>query len=336
MAYYPRKRASDIVPRIRNWPDIDLGKPTLLGFVGYKVGMVHATVIDDRKTSPFFGKELIKAATVLEAPPLYIVGLRAYSIDPVKARTISIGEAWANVTDEVRKYLARRIPTLPEKFDTDKSLAELSGLLDSVSHIRVIAMTQPYKAGIGKKTPEVLEIPVGGVPAIDEIFKYASSLLGKEVKLSDVFKPGQLVDVIGVTKGKGTQGVIKRFGVKELPRWHKHRKGSRRTGTIGPKPAVMFTQPRTGQMGFQRRTEYNKRILKISDNVAEINPKGGFKHYGLVKSSYVLIEGSVPGVVKRLIALRYPIRPPLDYDLRQVQAPNVTWVSTMGVVGEAR
>ncbi|MGC9136255.1 50S ribosomal protein L3 [Caldivirga sp.] len=333
MAYYPRKRASDIVPRIRNWPIVNLGKPTLLGFVGYKAGMVHVTVVDDRKTSPFFGKELIKAVTVVETPPLYVVGLRAYAVNPLKSELVSVGEAWVNVTDEVKKYITRRIPTLPEKFDTNKALADLQGLLDSVSYIKVIAMTQPYKAGVGKKTPEVLEIPVGGVPTIDEQFKYASGLLGKEVKPTDVFKPGQLVDVIGVTKGKGTQGVIKRFGVKELPRWHKHRKGSRRTGTVGPKPAVMYTQPRMGQMGFHRRTEYNKRILKISDNGAEVTPKGGFKHYGIIRSSYMLIEGSTPGVVKRLIAFRYPIRPPFNYDLRQIQAPSVTWVSTMGVSG---
>ncbi|MFP3074966.1 MAG: 50S ribosomal protein L3 [Caldivirga sp.] len=333
MAYYPRKRARDIVPRIRNWPTVDLGKPTLLGFVGYKVGMVHATIVDDRKTSPFFGKELVEAATVIETPPLYVVGVRAYGVDPIKAEFRSIGEAWFNVPDEVKKYLRRRIPTLPEKFDVDKAIGELNSMVDLIKYVRVIAMTQPYKAGIGKKTPEVLEIPVGGVPAIDEALKYALGLLGKEVKPMDVFKPGQLVDVVGVTKGKGTQGVIKRFGVKELPRWHKHRKGSRRTGTIGPKPAVMFTQPRMGQLGFQRRTEYNKRILKIGDNGAEVTPKGGFKHYGIIKSGYILVEGSVPGVVKRLIALRYPIRPPLNYDIRQVQAPNITWVSTMGISG---
>lgn len=331
MAYYPRKRASDIVPRIYNWPNVDLGKPTLMGFVGYKVGMVHVSVVDDRKTSPFYGKELIKAATIIETPPIYILGVRLYSMNPIKAELMSIGEAWVNPPDDVRKYLARRIPTLPEKFDFEQAINKLSSFLGSVDQVRVIAMTQPYKAGIGKKTPEVLEIPIGGVPSIDEQFKYAASLVGKEVKPQDVFKVGQLVDVIGVTKGKGTQGVIKRFGVKELPKWHKHRKGSRRTGTIGPKPAVMFTQPRMGQMGFHRRTEYNKRLLAIEDDVGKIMPKGGFKHYGILKSSYILIEGSVPGAVKRLIAMRYPIRPPMGYDIAQVQKPNITWISTMPI-----
>ena len=331
MAYYPRKRASDIVPRIYNWPRVDLGKPTLMAFVGYKVGMAHATVVDDRKTSPFAGKEVVKAVTFIETPPLYILGLRAYSYDPFKAALISIDEAWINPPDEVKKFLERRVKTIPDKFDTESHLNNIKSMLSRIDQIRVIAMTQPYKAGIGKKTPEILEIPVGGVPSIDEIFQYASSILGKEVRPQEVFKPGQLVDVIGVTKGKGTQGVVKRFGVKILPRWHKHRKGSRRTGTIGPKPAVMFTQPRQGQMGFQRRTEYNKRILKIGDNGQEVTPKGGFTHYGIIRSGYIIVEGSVPGIVKRLIALRYPVRPPLGYDYVNVQAPTITWISTQPI-----
>jgi large subunit ribosomal protein L3 len=65
-----------------------------------------------------------------------------------------------------------------------------------------------------------------------------------------------------------------------------------------------------GQLGFQTRTELNKRILKIGENGEEINPKGGFKNYGIVKTNYLLLEGSVPGPKKRLVRLRAAIRPP--------------------------
>ena len=61
-----------------------------------------------------------------------------------------------------------------------------------------------------------------------------------------------------------------------------------------------------GQMGYHQRTEYNKLILKISDNLDEINPKSGFKGYGLVRTKYILLDGSVPGPRKRLIILRKP------------------------------
>jgi len=192
--------------------------------------------------------------------------------------------------------------------------------------VRVLVATQPRLSGIGKKTPEVLEIPVGGVPSIDERINFAISLLGKTVSPKDVFTPGQLVDVIAVTKGKGYQGVVKRFGVTILPRWHKHRKGHRRTGTIGPQaPALMFTQPRPGQMGFHQRTEYNMRILKMGDNGAEITPRGGFPHYGVIKGPYILLQGSVPGARKRLVVLRYPVRPPKKAP--PATEPQVVWVS---------
>jgi len=60
---------------------------------------------------------------------------------------------------------------------------------------------------------------------------------------------------------------------------------------------------------YQTRTIHNLIILKISDNPEEINVKGGFTNYGLVKNSYLLVSGSIPGPQKRLIALREPIRP---------------------------
>jgi len=323
---YPRKRAADIVPRVRTWPEVNLGKPTLLGFAAYKAGMLHAVVVDDRPTSPLYGKEVVRAVTVLDAPPLYVAAVRLYTLDPTNGYKVAVGEAWVS---EPPADL-RRVLTLPEKFDAEKQLKALEEYKDVAVDVRVLVATQPRLSGIGKKTPEVLEIPVGGVPSIDERINFAISLLGKTVSPKDVFTPGQLVDVIAVTKGKGYQGVVKRFGVTILPRWHKHRKGHRRTGTIGPQaPALMFTQPRPGQMGFHQRTEYNKRILKIGDNGAEITPKSGFPHYGVVKGPYILLQGSVPGARKRLVVLRYPVRPPKKAP--PAAEPQVVWVSSQSI-----
>jgi large subunit ribosomal protein L3 len=61
-------------------------------------------------------------------------------------------------------------------------------------------------------------------------------------------------------------------------------------------------------MGYQQRTEFNKRILKIGENGAEITPKGGFLHYGVLKNPYVLVKGSIPGPTKRLVRIRPAIR----------------------------
>ncbi len=302
MAYYPRVRAKSIVARVRSWPKVDEVKP--LGFAGYKVGMLHVFVKEDNPNSPFFGKEVFKAVTVIECPPLIVVGIRVYEKTPYGYKTLT--EVWS---PNLPKYIDR-VFTIPKNIPPiEESVKKLEEIKDRIAKVRLIVCTQPWRTGIGKKKPEVFEIEVGGDPK--EALKYAIDKLGKELKVNDVFKEGQYVDVIAVTKGKGFQGVVKRFGVKILPRWHKHRKGARRIGSIGPtKPAVMFTTPRAGQMGFHQRTEYNKRILKIGDNPDEINPKSGFKHYGIVRNQYILLEGSVPGPPKRLIKLRFPIRPP--------------------------
>ncbi|MEM2217259.1 MAG: 50S ribosomal protein L3, partial [Thermofilaceae archaeon] len=62
MAYYPRKRARSIVARIRRWGESE--KPQLLGFAGYKVGVLHVVKIEDNPHSPFHGQEVVKVATV--------------------------------------------------------------------------------------------------------------------------------------------------------------------------------------------------------------------------------------------------------------------------------
>jgi len=323
MGVYPRKRAADIVPRVRSWPGVNVGRPVLLGFAAYKAGMLHAVVIEDRPTSPLYGKEAVRAVTVLDAPPLYVWGVRLYTLDPDTGYRLSVAEAWAS---ELPKHLGR-VLTLPKEVPTERQLKKLEEHKDVADEVRILVATQPHLSGIGKKTPEILEIPVGGVPSIEDRLKYALSLLGKTVSARDVFTPGQLVDVIAVTKGRGFQGVVKRFGVAILPRWHKHRKGHRRVGSIGPqKPAVMFTTPRAGQMGFHQRTEYNKRILKIGDSGLEITPKSGFPHYGVIRGPYILLQGSVPGARKRLVVLRYPVRPPAKAP--PLAEPQVVWVSS--------
>ena len=137
-------------------------------------------------------------------------------------------------------------------------------------------------------------------------------MLGKEVRVSDVFQLGQNIDVSAITRGKGVEGPITRFGVKR--KQHKSRKSVRAVGTLGPiSPAVvMYTVPRQGQRGFHQRTEYNKRILMMSNiekNAGDsVNPSGGFKHFGLVRGDYIVLKGTIAGVPKRLVKMRQPMR----------------------------
>lgn len=315
LAFYPRVRARRAVPRIRSWPDYE-GPPRLLGFAAYKAGMTHVVIVENEPTSPLYGKEVVKAVTVLDAPPLFVFGLRAYGRGASGLKTLT--ECLAK---ELPQDLARAIRPLPK---SSAGVERLEEVAKEVVELRALVCTMPRRAGVGKKKPEVFEIKIAG-GSIEEQLEYAKSILGREVRVFEVFKEGQLVDVVSITKGKGFAGVVKRFGVKVMPRWHKHRKGCRKVGAISPQhPSMMFTVPRPGQLGFHQRTEYNKRILKMGSSPSEVQVKGGFVGYGVVRGDYILIEGSVPGPRGRLVRLRYPIRPP-----RRVveEAPKITYVS---------
>ncbi|ABL77640.1 50S ribosomal protein L3 [Thermofilum pendens] len=315
-AYYPRKRARSIVARVRRWPQ---NREGFLGFAGYKVGMLHVIGVEMNKNSPFYGQERFYAATVIEVPPLKVVAVRVYEKTPYGKKTLC--EVWAK---DLPKDLERVFPLPKDQSYHEEQLKKLEEVKSRVSEVRVLAATQPRLSGLGKKKPELIEIAVGGPP--EKALSLALEKLGKDLTISDVFKEGDYIDVIAVTKGKGFQGSVKRFGVEEMPRWHKHRKGHSRIGSVGPqKPAIMFYTPFPGQLGFHQRTEYNKRILKVGDaeSLKEINPPGGWPHYGLVRSQFIIVEGSVPGAVKRLVRLRHAIRA-----LRVLPPPQITYIST--------
>ena len=299
--YSPRKRAKNETPKFSSWPeDGGRGKPKLQGFAGYKAGMTHAFIIDFRPTSTTSKQEVRVPVTVLETPPMKIAGVRAYKQTSYGLKTLT--EVWHSKVD---KELSRRTPT-PEKYNPEEQWTKLENA--DIDDIRVIAYTQPkLVTGIPKKKPELMELRIGG-GTIQERLKYAKSILGKEITIKDFTEEGRLIDVAAITKGKGFQGHVKRWGVKLLT--HKNSKHRRMIGTLGPwhPNYVMSEVPQAGQMGYHQRTEYNKRVLKIGEEGKEITPNGGFIRYGLVRNGYVVIHGSVPGPTKRLIRLRDPIR----------------------------
>ena len=144
---------------------------------------------------------------------------------------------------------------------------------------------------------------VGGDSAAK--LEWAKENLGQELSIGDVFEEGVFVDAVGVTKGYGWQGVIKRFGGKLQS--HKNSKKRRQHGNMGDFGTgyVRKTIRQGGQTGYHQRTEYNKRILSIaSAEDKAITPSGGFLHYGEVNSDYVLVKGSLPGPAKRLVRFR--------------------------------
>ncbi|WP_457548764.1 50S ribosomal protein L3 [Archaeoglobus sp.] len=321
LAFSPRKRAKDVIPRIRSWPEYE-GEPKLLGFAGYKAGMTHVIMIDDRKNSPTYGEEIVVPVTVLECPPMRVAGIRVYK-NTIYGLQIA-KEVW---TTELDEHLSRRLP-LPKKINTD---VESLRNVEDIAEVRLITYTQPYLiTGVPSKTPDVMEYKVGGSD-INAVLDYAISKLGKEIRVSEVFSEGAFIDVIAITKGKGFQGPVKRWGVITLDAKHARSSKHRRVGTLGPwtPHRVRWTVPQAGQMGFHQRTEYNKRIIKIGENGEEITPEGGFVRYGVIRSDYILVSGSVPGPVKRLIRMRDAIRPP-RYTYERI---NVVYISTKSKQG---
>lgn len=139
------------------------------------------------------------------------------------------------------------------------------------------------KAGL-KAAPRVL----GEVRLVD-----APSVKVGDVVTVESFKEGQLVDVIGVSKGKGFQGVVKRFRVDGGPAAH----GSmfhRRIGSIGMRQTpgrVWKNQPMPGHMGSQQRTMQNLRVVKI---IAEKN--------------LILVKGAIPGANGDDVVVRTAIK----------------------------
>ncbi len=287
--FYPKKRAARIYPASK-FPASKETKP--LGFAAYKAGMTHVQVLDTNPKSRTKNQLVTKAVSVLECPPLTVFGYRFYKKTVHGIKTM--GEVYAEKFD---KRLERKIKIRQK---TEKKISD-----GSASKIHLLCHTNP----VFKKTPETFEIAVGG--NISEQTEAAMQLLGKSIKISDVFKAGDYVDVSSVSKGQGFQGPVKRFGIRLHGRKMRHM--HRHVGSLGQaEPGkVRPTVPAAGQLGFQTRTELNKRILKIVEP-KEINPKGGFPNFGIVKTESILMEGTVPGSRKRLIRLRTPMRPPLS------------------------
>jgi large subunit ribosomal protein L3 len=295
LGYSPRKRARTLVPRIKAWRSTEETK--LLDYPGYKAGMTHAYKIDDRPHALSRGKEVLVPATVIETPPAYVFGVRGYQKTPHGLK--AIGEIWGDTPETLGRKLV-----LPKKKKKKKKVD-----LSAADDIRLLICTQPHIIKLKKKC-EIMECGLGGKDVQSKL-EFAMSVLGKEITVNDVFNEGDFIDVISVSKGKGTQGVVKRWGVKIQNR--KTNDAKRHVGSIGPwKPhKTMWRVPFSGQMGGHTRTLLNKRLLKI-DSVSEedITPDGGFLNYGILRTSYVLIKGSVAGPSKRLVRMRHAIRPP--------------------------
>lgn len=293
LQFYPRVRAKKILPRVR-WENLSK-KTGLLGFVAYKVGMKSAYVKDNTPNSMTKGKRITIPITILECPSLKILSVRFYKNNRI------VGEI---VNDNLDKELKSKI-----KFSkTNKKIGDFK---EDYDDIKVIIYSQVKKTNI-KKSPDISEIGLSGTK--EEKLEFIKNNLSKEISIKDFltedFLREGLIDVRGVTKGKGFQGTIKRFGL--TLKGHKSEKGQRTLGSGGPwhPTRVDYTQPRAGQMGYFTRVIYNNKIIFFgSIDERNINPEQGFKHFGKIKTDYILIYGSIQGPTKRQLLITSALRP---------------------------
>ena len=307
MQFWPRKRTTHSLARIRSW--VKENKVKLLGFIAYKAGMTHLQVTDNRAKSITKGESIFMPATIIECPNMIIYGVAFYKRTPNGLiKTTSI------LAPKLDKELAKQFQ-LPKK--AGKTIDDIK----EFDELRLLVHSNPKLATVDSKKPKLLEVALGGNK--EDKLKYAKENLGKEIKVNDVFERNNYVDIHGINTGKGFQGTVKRYGVPI--RQHKAEKTKRGIATLGswtPK-RVEFNVPNPGKMGYHLRTEYNKQILKIGQEGAEVTTEGGITNYGVVRNTYLLVKGSVVGPKKRAIVLTPALRP----DRRATkEAPEITYI----------
>ncbi len=315
LQFWPRVRAARPYPRVRN--QIVPQESKLAGFAGYKAGMTHLMIVDNRPNAMTKGEVISIPVTIIECPPIKVASVRLYTAS-------SNGLKVSNeISGKVDKELSRKIT--PAKKEPSNAAVDLANIVD----VRVNVYTQPWLSGVEKHRPEVFELSVGG-KSIQERFAFAQQLLGKEVAVKDVLREGQQVDVYGITVGKGYQGPVRRFGLHL--RQHKAEKTKRGPGSLGGwSNPRMWTVAHAGQMGFHARQERNKLIVKLSENPAEFQIAGGIIHYGKLKSHFIVVKGSVQGEPKRLLRLM-PSR--LPSTRLPAQAPTIEYASLSSKQGK--
>ena len=206
------------------------------------------------------------------------------------------------------------------------------------------------KLNFRQKKAHVLEIQVNGGTIAQKV-DYARQNFEQEVRVSKVVNQDEMIDVLGVTKGKGYEGVTSRFGTKRLPR--KTHRGLRKVGCIGAwHPArVRFTVARAGQLGYHHRTEMNKKVYRVGVGIRyengntnattaadltekSITPLGGFPHYGVVREDFVLIKGCCVGPKKRVLLLRKSLVPQVSRTA--LEKINLKFIDTASKIGHGR
>uniref|UniRef100_A0A6I8R944 Large ribosomal subunit protein uL3 n=1 Tax=Xenopus tropicalis TaxID=8364 RepID=A0A6I8R944_XENTR len=365
LGFLPRKRSKRHRGKVKSFPKDDQSKPIhLTAFLGYKAGMTHIVREVDRPGSKVNKKEVVEAVTVVETPPMVIVGIVGYVQTPRGLRSLKTIFA-EHISDECKRrfyknwYKSKKkaFTKYCKKWQDDEGKKQLEKDFASMKKycqvIRVIAHTQMRLLPLRQKKSHLMEIQVNGGTVAEKV-DWAREKLEQQVAITGVFGQDEMIDVIGVTKGKGYKGVTSRWHTKKLPR--KTHRGLRKVACIGAwHPArVAFSVARAGQKGYHHRTEINKKIYKIGQGYhskdgklvknnastdydlsdKSINPLGGFVHYGEVKNDFVMLKGCVIGTKKRVLTLRKSLL--VQTSRRALEKIDLKFIDTTSKFGHGR
>lgn len=131
---------------------------------------------------------------------------------------------------------------------------------------RMVTITKPEagnlkKSGLEKNPPRFLrEVPISDLSNLGDL------RVGAQIKIEEVFVAGDTIQVTGVSKGKGFQGVVKRHHFRGGPRTHGQSDRERAPGAIGSTttPGRVYKGKRmAGRMGTDRVTVKNLKVVKV-------------------------------------------------------------------------
>merc|ERR1712136_670112 len=351
LKFLPKKRCTRPRGKAKSFPKDDASQPIhLTAFIGFKAGMTHVVRTAEKPGSAINKKEVVEPVTIIETPD----GPR------------SIKTVWAaHLSDEVKRRFYRRwysskkkaFSKASKRWESDEGKASIERDLNMLKKyavsIRAICHTQMKGLSLRQKKAHIMEILVNGGSVAEKV-DWCKDHFEKDVPVNTVFSEAEMIDCIGITKGRGYHGVTSRWHTEKLPR--KTHKGLRKVACIGAwhPSRVAFSVARSGQKGYHHRTEINKKIDRVgagyhqvdgkmvTNNGAtevdvtdkSINPVGGFVHYGQVKSDFVMIKGGVMGPKKRAITLRKSI---LKQTSRAaLENVNLKFIDTTSKMGHGR
>ncbi|KAJ3555234.1 hypothetical protein NPX13_g10397 [Xylaria arbuscula] len=354
LAFLPRKRAARHRGKVKSFPKDDPKKPVhLTAAMGYKAGMTTIVRDLDRPGAKSHKKEIVEAVSIIDTPPMIVVGLVGYIETPRGLRSLTT--VWAeHLSDEVKRRFyknwyksKKKAFTKYAKKHSENSGSSVTRELERIKKyctvVRVLAHTQIRKTPLKQKKSHLMEIQVNGGSIADKV-SFSHGLFEKPVGIDSIFEQDEMIDVIAVTKGHGFNGVTARWGTKKLPR--KTHKGLRKVACIGAwHPShVQWTVARAGQMGYHHRTSVNHKIYRIGKGDDEgnasteqditkktITPLGGFVRYGDVKNDFVMVKGSIPGVKKRVMTLRKSMF--VHTSRKALEKVTLKWIDTSSEFG---